>query len=550
MRRPSRTVQAALATAAALGLPCAAWFVAGSRAAQAEAARLEQSAMDEARAEADRLSRQIGARLDALTRNESRRSYLDYGLSASEATGTCECEPAPHSALAHGPTDPLVWTHFQIDQVGQISLPGHPTDPGWPAASTSEVSSAAAALSRSTVGRILDPLECAIVDRVASLRRPSNESAASRVEPGPLDSVVTVGPFHWHSITVEGEAALVALREVLTSGAMVAQGFVVRAGAVETLLEGSAIPARIAAESNAGPASRVPLEGVEWSVIVDPETRLATARSAGEAILGTFRRTFAGGILAALIAGGLVVGVVYQAERLARQRALFAAAAAHELRTPLAGLRLYCEMLTEPGVDGERRQRYAERAASEAERLGRVVTNVLAFSRLERDGLTVRPVHGDLGAAVREAVEWLEPCVTSAGARVEASIVPQLPEVVFDRDAVNQILQNLVDNAERYSRGAAERLIRVVVAPAAAGVAMSVIDRGPGLNAEPWRARGSGGNGSGGPASGGLGIGLKLVRALAQAQGAELTCGKAEGGGGRVTIVFPLDNPVPSATAT
>ena len=153
--------------------------------------------------------------------------------------------------------------------------------------------------------------------------------------------------------------------------------------------------------------------------------------------------------MAAGLAGLLVVAMVHQSERLAQQRAQFAAAAAHELRTPLAGMRLYGEMLAEGLGNPDRARDYARRIAGEAERLGRVVTNVLSFTRLEQGSISVRPQPGDLAAAVRDACRRQRPALEESGAELELELAEDLPPVSFDHDAVANILQNLLDNAEK-----------------------------------------------------------------------------------------------------
>jgi signal transduction histidine kinase len=98
----------------------------------------------------------------------------------------------------------------------------------------------------------------------------------------------------------------------------------------------------------------------------------------------------------------------------------------------------------------------------------------------------------------------------------------------LDDDAVARILQNLVDNAEKYSRGAAERAIEIAVC----GTSIEVRDRGPGVP-RPLRRRlfrpFARGARSDGPA--GLGLGLALARAQARAMGGDLTYREREGGG-------------------
>jgi len=234
------------------------------------------------------------------------------------------------------------------------------------------------------------------------------------------------------------------------------------------------------------------------------------------------------------------VALVWNTERLARQRSQFAASAAHELRTPLAGLRMYSEMLADGLGDPTRTRDYANRVAEEAARLGRVVSNVLGFSRLERGALKVRPAPGDLAAAVRDCVERQRPALEAAGARIELSIPDQFPEVRFDRDAIAEIIQNLVDNAEKYTRTARDRHIHVALSASDHSVTLSVRDHGPGIAADvreklfrPF-ARG---NRDDSPA--GLGLGLVLVKALAEAHDGRVTYADAPGGGALFTVILP-----------
>jgi signal transduction histidine kinase len=278
------------------------------------------------------------------------------------------------------------------------------------------------------------------------------------------------------------------------------------------------------------------LNGAPWRIAVDAGARLDAARGEARGIEETFhRRFFVGAAIAALAALGIVF-LVWQTERLARQRAQFAAAAAHELRTPLAGMQMYGEMLAEGLGDPRRAAEYARRIATEAARLGRVVANVLEFTRLERGRLKVHIERGDLAAVVREAVDRQRPALESAGLRVELTTDENLAPVAIDRDAVNRIVQNLLDNAEKYTRETADRKVRVSVA---AGL-VRVTDNGPGLPPEMKRrlfhpfARG---NRPDAPA--GLGLGLALVQALARAQGAEARYASAAEGGAEFIVSFP-----------
>ncbi len=119
--------------------------------------------------------------------------------------------------------------------------------------------------------------------------------------------------------------------------------------------------------------------------------------------------------------------------------------------------------------------------------------------------------------------------------------VPEgLPAVRFDRDALAQIVQNLLDNAEKYSRGSADRTIRVALACRPGSLVLSVADRGPGISE---RLRGSlfkpFARGPDPDAPPGLGLGLALVKALARAQGGEVSCLTGRDGGACFEVRFP-----------
>lgn len=532
----SRTGVATILLGLAVAVPCAAWYVTGSSSIEQRARQLEREPFREARREAQQLSQQLAIRLESLRLSESRRPFRDYDPVADELLGDCSYEQRIRSPLASGPTDPLIWSHFQVDQVGQISLPT--LDGEGPAADDN---------ARSIQLAIFEELECAGSDRLAQLRHRSKPDE-QRLEHD-SHGVITVGAFEWHTVTLKAQPALVALRSVSTPEAALTQGFAVLAESLDGLLASStgAARARPGEPLNEGEA-RLSLDGEMWVVTLDFSDERALAAAAARELRGRFTWTFFGGSLAALIAGGLLVVLVWQSERTAQQRVQFAASAAHELRTPLAGLQLYGEMLADGSGDSSRRKGYARRIADEAERLGRVVVNVLGFSRLQRGGLSVRPRPGDLAATVRDSVSKLTTDLTVRGARLELSVVGPLEPALFDPDAVHQILQNLVDNAEKYSRSATNRSIEVLLAPGPDGPTLSVVDHGDGI--EPSLKRKLFKPFARHPdpeAPAGLGIGLALVQALAREQSASIVYSDVDGGGTCFTVTFKsAGEPVPA----
>jgi len=277
--------------------------------------------------------------------------------------------------------------------------------------------------------------------------------------------------------------------------------------------------------------------GWHLDVAANPRALVAAASEATAVARGFILRFVAVGVIA-ILAAWLVVMLVARAERLARERSQFAAAAAHELRTPLAGLQLYGDMLADGLGDPSKLRGYARRMSEEASRLGRVVSNVLGFSQLERGNLSVDLRTGALGEALGELAERAQPMLDRAGAVLALDVPPDL-SATFDRDALARIVGNLLDNAEKYGRQAADRTITLAARAAGSSVEVVVTDRGPGI-APQARARlfqpFARGVTADGPA--GLGLGLALSQSLARAMGGELVYRPVPDGGAAFVLTL------------
>ena len=244
----------------------------------------------------------------------------------------------------------------------------------------------------------------------------------------------------------------------------------------------------------------------------------------------------------------MVSVVVHFAER----RQNFVAAVSHELKTPLTAIRMYAEMLRDGLVDSdEKRDRYHRTITDESERLSRLIDNVLEFSRLERGTRELRLVLGPIGPVLEEAAQKLQPHAARSGFELLVDVEAGLPALRFDRDALLQILFNLVDNALKYAASAPRREIRLEARRHADGrrVVVSVRDFGPGVAREhqarvfePFYRGGSELVRS----APGAGIGLALVKDLGERMGAAVSGQKAEDGGFRVRLVF--ETPASSAS--
>ncbi len=540
-RHVSRTALAIVLTTLAVAVPAIAWYIAGSGAAEREATETVRAAREAARNQALRLAERLAGRLEAIRYAESRRPVYHYEHTYHDPTSTCACASLTPSPLAHGPFDPFIQAHFQIDATARLSVPTvHAPAPG-------RITSVARA------DRAWEEEQVRIAAKLAG----DGEALAGALGPGGEHGASEPGELEWRTVLIAGDPELVAMRRVPAPGGDLIQGIVIATDAVRDLLRGSTLPASFLpgepSPAEADRAAIVPIECVTWRVSVDAEPEIAAAETRARSGVAAFRRRFFLVTGFAAVAGLLVIGLVWQTDRLAHQRSRFAAAAAHELRTPLAGLRLRAEMLAEGLGDPARARSYAQSLAAESERLGRVVANVLDFARLERTALAVNLVPGDLALAVRECLERLAPAFADSGARIAFAATTDLPPVRFDRDALFHMLQNLLDNAEKYTREAADRTIEVHLArDGQRAVALTVADHGPGVPPPVRRHLFRPFRGMLDPNSpAGLGLGLTLVASLAAAHGGSVTLADTPGGGASFTITLPAaDLPPPGAGAT
>ena len=248
-------------------------------------------------------------------------------------------------------------------------------------------------------------------------------------------------------------------------------------------------------------------------------------------------------VLAALLGLLALYRMVAVAVAFAERRSDFVAAVSHELKTPLTAIRMYGEMLRDGIVPSDaKRQEYYRHITAESERLSRLINNVLEFARLEKGTRDVALTTGAVEPVVREAVELVRPHVEAEGFALRLESDGSLPPVRFERDALLQVLFNLIDNAVKYARDGAERWVIVRTAAADGGVRLAVRDSGPGVPArhlahvfEPFYR----GERELTRRHKGTGLGLALVRGLVERMGGHVHGRNVDGGGFEVTIDFP-----------
>lgn len=255
------------------------------------------------------------------------------------------------------------------------------------------------------------------------------------------------------------------------------------------------------------------------------------------------------------------------ARRTERMRADFLANASHELRTPLASLAGFVETLrTHAKDDADARERFLGIMAQQATRMARLVDDLLSLSRIELNEHIAPSGKVDLGRTVQDVTDAIRPLTEERRVTVVAHVDTAVRPVIGDRDQLVQVIQNLIDNAAKYTPAGGKVSVRLEAAgsldaaraPSRAGVGLSllspdsaheaaqgyvvlrVIDEGPGiarqhlprLSERFYRVEGQ--------RSGGTGLGLAIVKHVVNRHRGGLMVESAEGEGSTFSVYLPV----------
>ncbi len=254
--------------------------------------------------------------------------------------------------------------------------------------------------------------------------------------------------------------------------------------------------------------------------------------------------TLIGGMVLVLLAGlAFTARASAREAELARLRTDFVASVSHELKTPLALIRMFAETL-DSGItaDEPQRREFYGVIRRESDRLAHLIENVLDVARIEAGTKQYGLQAADLAQVAREAVEAYRPFFERQGFHVETALPGDPVCLRLDRDAVLQALINLFHNAIKYSPD--ERRVTVSLTAHEGEVRLSVADSGIGIAGDEiprifdkyYRVRAQT---SGAPA--GSGLGLSLVAHTMRAHGGRVDVASAPGAGSTFTLVFPVD---------
>jgi len=215
----------------------------------------------------------------------------------------------------------------------------------------------------------------------------------------------------------------------------------------------------------------------------------------------------------------------------------------HDLRTPLAAITGAATMLLEDeAATASIRRELLETVHEEADRLNRLVGNLLDMTRLESGGLRVHKEWTVLEEVIGSALNRLEPMLR--GRQVEVRLAPDLPLVPLDGVLIGQVFFNLLENAAKYTP--ADSPIEIGARVSDGVVVIEVADRGPGIpNGSEDRVFDKFFRATDGSSARGTGLGLTICRGIVVAHGGTIVAENRNGGGAVFRISLPLEGAPP-----
>jgi signal transduction histidine kinase len=225
--------------------------------------------------------------------------------------------------------------------------------------------------------------------------------------------------------------------------------------------------------------------------------------------------------------------------RLDRERSDLVATVAHELRSPLTGVKGFVQALLNrwDRLNDEQKKLMLTTVAADSDRLTRLIAELLDVARIDTGRLQLHPRPSDAAVLTRRIVE----SVSEGTARpIELEMADGLPDIHADPDKFTQVVTNLVENAVRHGEGK----VHVSLVPLGSGepgVRITVDDQGEGIPVDMrrrvftkfWK----------GGKRGGSGLGLYIVGGLTKVHGGTVTIDDAPGGGARISVTWPSSVP-------
>ena len=275
-----------------------------------------------------------------------------------------------------------------------------------------------------------------------------------------------------------------------------------------------------------------------WQVAAYPTIDSGLAGSSFLLISSLLVGTF---VAAILLGGSLLLWQAHRNQVDATQKTSFVANVSHELKTPLTTIRMYAELLGEKRIDDpEKQQSYLQTVVRESQRLTRLVNNVLDFSRLEQGRKEFSSEQVDLAVLLHQQLDSQLMRIEDAGMQLVRKIATGKALVESDRDALEQIVLNLIDNAIKYASDG--KLLTVELQQLKSQWVIQIKDQGPGVptaHRQQIFAKFHRVDSSLTARQQGSGLGLSIARQLVEGLGGSLTFCPNQGGGACFEVTLP-----------
>jgi signal transduction histidine kinase len=279
----------------------------------------------------------------------------------------------------------------------------------------------------------------------------------------------------------------------------------------------------------------------DWKVaLFDPDGKSIEQLTGKERQL--YLMLFMGIILVMVIGIILMVRTVIHESEISRLKSEFVSSVSHELKTPLSLIRMFGETLDSGIVTDEKdRRKFYGIIRKESERLTHLINNVLDFSRIDAGVKEYNFREADLVEVVRNSLEAYKFQTSDSGIKIESELPDESIILKIDKEAIPQVLLNLLNNAVKYSEE--EKYIKVRVSKDSTSALISVTDHGVGISKEEQRKifdkfyRVSTDKTKETP---GTGLGLTLSRHIVDAHHGTIEVESEVGKGSRFTVRIPL----------
>jgi signal transduction histidine kinase len=248
-------------------------------------------------------------------------------------------------------------------------------------------------------------------------------------------------------------------------------------------------------------------------------------------------------VLILTFGAALIIRTIANEMEILKIKSDFVSSVSHELKTPLTSIKALVERLQEGKVkEKSKMQQYFSVISQDADKLTNLVTNILDFSKIEEGKKEYNFVETDVSQWMTQCIENLKKNDIQKGLAIHSDIAPDLPSILLDRDSLSQALNNLIDNAEKFSQDRKE--INLNVKLDGTNIIISITDYGIGIpqtEIDKIFDKFYQGKSALSQSVRGTGLGLTLVKHIVEAHGGRVSVKSEMGQGSTFALILPME---------